>query len=305
MTDSVRLACRTEVVELPLAKILPMRLIPDNIRKTAKYRCIEASVKELGLIEPLVVFPQADTEGSFMLLDGHVRHKILTGLQVESAKCLVSNDDEGFTYNHKINRLSAIQEHFMILRAIEQGVGEERIARSLNVDVAQIRQKRDMLDGICPEAVTLLREKRMTANGFRELRKAKAIRQIQIAEILCASNNFSLGYLKCLIAASPDEDLVNGDRGKDAKGLSPDDIARMEHEMETLGGEFKLIEESHGKNTLDLVLVIGYLRKLLDNARLVRYFSQYHREILGEFQKLVESKGLSDAIPQTTSERQP
>src|SRR5262245_3078009 len=141
MSDAVRLACQDEVVEIELARILPMRLLDDSIRKTTKYLCIEASIRELGLIEPLVVFPQEDSGGSFMLLDGHVRLIILKVLGIPTAKCLISDDDEGFTYNHKVNRLSAIQEHFMILRAIKNGVTEDKIARALNVDVHSIRQK--------------------------------------------------------------------------------------------------------------------------------------------------------------------
>src|SRR5208282_2675247 len=63
-------------------------------------------------------------------------------------------------YNHKVNPLTAIQEHFMIMEAIRNGVWEERIAKTLDVDVAAIRRKRDLLEGICPEAVQLLKEKR-------------------------------------------------------------------------------------------------------------------------------------------------
>ncbi len=59
--------------------------------------------------------------------------------------CLVSTDDEGYTYNHKVNRLAPIQEHFMIMKAIEHGVSEERIARALEVDVARIRIKQNMI----------------------------------------------------------------------------------------------------------------------------------------------------------------
>ena len=183
MSDSVRLACRPEIVEVMLDKILPMRLLSDATRKSSKYLCIEASIRELGLIEPLVVFPQENSEGAFVLLDGHVRLSILKALGATSARCLISIDDEGFTYNHKVNRLSAIQEHFMILRAIKNGATEAKIARSLNVDVQKIRQKRDMLEGICSEAVELLREKKTTANGLRELRKAKPMRQIEISEL--------------------------------------------------------------------------------------------------------------------------
>lgn len=294
MSHAVRMACRPDIVEVPLARILPMRLLDEGISKTVKYLCIEASVRELGLIEPLVVFPQPSSEGCFMLLDGHVRLMILKAMGAPAAKCLISTDDEGFTYNHKVNRLSAIQEHFMILRAIKNGVSEARIARSLNVDVSSIRQKRDLLDGICPEAVQLLREKPASANALRELRRVKPMRQIQIAELMCAAGNFSVGYAKCLSAATPADLLVEGERGKDVRGLSPEDIARMEHEMESLGREFKLIEESHGKNVLNLVLVVGYLRKLLDNPRVTRHLSHHHPEILTEFQKLVETRNLGE-----------
>ena len=120
------------------------------------------------------------------------------------------------------------------------------------------------------------------------------MRQIEIAELMCTAHNFSVGYAQCLVTATSEEQLLEGDKPKELRGLSADEIARMEHEMETLGREFKIIEESHGKNTLHLVLVVGYLRKLLDNARIVRFLSQHHREILVEFQKLVEAKKLAD-----------
>lgn len=294
VSPGVRLACGSEVVEVPIDRILPTRRLADAVKKTVKFKCIEASIRELGLIEPLVVFPAPKVEGQFLLLDGHVRLLILKALGAAAAGCLVAADDEGFTYNHKVNRLSAIQEHFMILRATKNGVSEERIARSLNVDVASIGQKRELLDGICPEAVQLLRDRRTTGNGLRELRKVRPMRQIEIAELMCAADNFTVGYVKCLVATTPADQLVDGDRGKEVRGLSPEDVARMEREMESHAAEFKLIEESHGRNALNLVLVVGYLRKFTDNARVTRYLSQRYPEILTEFQKLVESRSLGD-----------
>jgi hypothetical protein len=296
MNSSVQLACGSEIINVPLNRILPMRKFDDTMQKTAKYKCIEASIKELGLIEPLIVFPQPETNGAFLLLDGHTRLVILRQLKASSAKCLISTDDEGFTYNHKVNRLSAIQEHFMILRAIKNGVTEARIARSLDVNVQSIRNKRDLLEGICSEAVQILKDRRVTANALREVKKVKPMRQIEIAELLCAARNYSVGYVECLVAATPAEQVLDGESPKEIRGLSPEDVDRMEHEMESLAREFKLIEESHGKNVLNLVLVVGYLKKLLDNARVVRYLSQAHPEILLEFQKLVETRNLSEHI---------
>ena len=44
--------------------------------------------------------------------------------------CLVSTDDEAFTYNKRVNRLAIIQEHKMILKAIERGASEETDRKS-------------------------------------------------------------------------------------------------------------------------------------------------------------------------------
>ena len=58
--------------------------------------------------------------------------------------------------------------------------------------------------------------------------------------------------------------------------------------MESLSRDFRTIEETHGQNVLNLVLIAGDLKKLLDNGRVVRYLSQNYLEILDEVQKIAE-----------------
>ena len=48
---------------------------------------------------------------------------------------MLARDDEAVTYSRSVNRLAVVQEHFMILRAIERGVSKEKIARVLNVKI--------------------------------------------------------------------------------------------------------------------------------------------------------------------------
>ena len=67
----------------------------------------------------------------------------------------------------------------------------------------------------------------------------------------------------------------------------------MEKEMHNLTHEFKLIENTHRDSVYNLIVVVGYLRKLLNNAGVVRYLSRHHAEILAEFQELVETKSLA------------
>lgn len=222
-----------------------------------------------------------------------MRLEILKESGRNAVDCLVAIDDEAFTYNHKVNQLSPIQEHYMILKVLNLGVSEDRIAKAINVDVSLIRKKRDLLEGICPEAIELLKHTRTSPDAFHQIRKVKPMRQIEIAELMVASNNYSASYAKCLYIATPAEQQIEPAQPKDANGFNADDIARMEREMESVTQDFRLIEESHGKNVLNLVLVVGYLKKLLDNARVVRYLSRYRPEVLSEFQKIVETKSLT------------
>ena len=295
MIKPVQLACETSIRTIKVSQVLPMRRVSTTTKSTEKYLRISASMREVGIIEPIVVHPQNGNDGQYILLDGHLRLEILKANGEETVECLVANDDEAFTYNHKVNRLSAIQEHFMIIKAIKSGVSESDIASALNVDVERIRKKRDLLLGICAEAVALLKGKPANAGTMTQLRKAKPMRQIEMAELMCASNNFSVNYAKCLVAASPNDQLIDDATSKNGDGLSPADMARMEREMESLSGDFKQIEENHGKNVLNLVVAVGYVKKLLDNARVVRYLAQSYPEILTEFQKIVVSRSLDDA----------
>lgn len=57
-------------------------------------------------------------ESQYILLDGHTRLVALKQLGFDKAPCLVATNDESYTYNNRVNRLSSIQEHLMIRRAV-------------------------------------------------------------------------------------------------------------------------------------------------------------------------------------------
>ena len=258
------------------------------MKATKKYQQVLASVREVGVIEPLVVFQQGDT-GVYVLLDGHIRLEVLKQLGRTEVRCLISTDDETYTYNKRVNRLAPIQEHVMILKAIKGGVPEERIAKVLNVDVASIRQKRDLLVGICKEVAEILKNKQVSPGAFSLLRKMNPVRQIEVAELLVAASNCSVPYVKALLAATPSEMLIDSEKTKAVEGLSPDHVARMEKEMEALQRDLKQVEESHGNEVFNLVLARGYLAKLFGNARIVRYLTQHCPDVLRELQSICEA----------------
>ena len=122
--------------------------------------------------------------------------------------CLISTDDEAYTYNKRVNRLAIIQEHRMILTAIERGVPEERLARALNLNIASIRSRRRLLEGISDEVADLLRDKHVPLQSFRELKQMTAERQLEAAQLMVAMNRYTVSYAKSLVAATPEEALL-------------------------------------------------------------------------------------------------
>lgn len=276
-------------------QLLPLRQLPASMRHTEKYQRIVASIRELGLIEPLIVHPQRGRRDQYLLLDGLIRLDILKLQGTAEAFCLLATDDEAYTYNHKVNQVTPIQEHFMIIRAINNGVPDTRLASTLNVNVEAIRRKMNLLDGICPEAVSLLKDKRVSAAVLREVKKVVPMRQIEMAELMIAANNYTSSYARCLCTATPAEQQVVSGRPHQDNGLAAEDRSRMEREMQEMRRNFKVIEETHGENVLNLVLAVGYLRNLLNNARVVRFLSQRYADILAEFQRIIESPDLNGA----------
>jgi hypothetical protein len=142
----------------------------------------------------------------------------------------------------------------------------------------------NLLDGINEEAVDLLKDKVISPNAIRLLKKVTGLRQIEIAELMVSANNFTKVYAEALVLGTPKDELVNPEVPKKKQGMTREQIAKMELEMETIERDLKAVEKSYGENMLSLTVVRGYIKRLLENAKVVKFLAGNHREILSEFE---------------------
>ena len=182
----------------------------------------------------------------------------------------------------------------MIVKAIERGVSEEKLAKALNVDIRRIKTKRTLLDGVCPEVAEMLKDKSVDTDVFTLLRKMKPMRQIEAVELMSAMNNFTARYAHALLAATRHDDLAQPDRPKNIRGLTAEQMACMEREMDGLQREFKAVSASYGDTVLNLVVAAGYLSSLIGNPRVSGYLERHHPEILTEFKAIVAATSLEE-----------
>lgn len=288
----IRVGFEKKAIELPLSAILPIRQVKPSDASFGKYRAVLASIRTVGLVEPMVVYPNRASRGTYLLLDGHLRLKALGEIGIENALCLISTEDDAFTYNDKVSGLSLIQEHRMILKALEGGVTEEQIAKALDIDIRTIMSRKRMLDGIHPEAVQLLKAKPISERTLVLLKNVKSLRQIEMAQLMVSGNNYSYSYVRALLVGTNREHLVKPDAPQKIRGMSGEDAARMQREMETLERDYRMFEERYGENTLHLSTAQRYVRRLIDNAKVKRFLNQRHPEILEELQELAALESL-------------
>jgi hypothetical protein len=278
-------------VHVSTGSLRPNKTLAPTVRKSKKYAQIVASVRAIGLVEPIVVIQHPAEAGAYIVVDGHVRLEALRDCGIETTQCLVARDDEGFTYNRRYNGLAVVQEHRMIVRALDQGVPAEDLASALGMSVDTIRARFRLLKGICDEAAAILSDKQCALGVFDVLRKMKPFRQIDAATRMNDFNNHSTKFALAMLESTPSDQLVEP-LAKGKRSGSANANARLEREVAALQVETRLYDQNYGRDTLQLMMIVTYLHGLLTDAAIVLWLSQNRRDYLTEFKKIADIKTL-------------
>ncbi|MCD9085822.1 plasmid partitioning protein RepB C-terminal domain-containing protein [Stenotrophomonas sp. SY1] len=280
------LGFRLDTKLIPICSIVPLKPLRKATRQSQKFQQITASIRTIGLVELPVVAPNPLDDGTYLLLDGLMRVEILRDLGAEDVECLISTDDESYTYNKRISRLSAVQEHMMIVRAVEHGVSEDRIAEALNLEATSIRRRFRLLDGICPEVATLLSDKTCPMVVFEILKRMKPLRQIEAAELMSGHRTFTTQFARALLHATPDDQLVKPMVTGRKPDITREQISKLERELSLVQSRTMFAEETYGIDNLHLTIARGFLNKILSRPNIVRWLNIQQPEYLAEFQRI-------------------
>ena len=283
-----------ETFQLRLENILPVRQITQTQKRSGRYDVILTTLKAVGLVEPLVVYPQKGQPGNYILLNGHMRYLAMKELGMTTAICLIATDDEGFTYNARINRLTAIQEHKMITRAVNNGASRERIAIVLNIRATEVVATLNLLKGIHEKAVELLKDKPISAQSLRMFTKVNGERQVEIAQLLIDANNYCIGYVEGMVMVTRKEQLAKTDEPPRKKGMTAEAIAKMAQETEAMEAGMKDITKNFRDNIFSLQTAKTYINALLKNVLVNRYLKAKHSEIHTELQAIAAAETLAE-----------
>jgi len=270
------------------ARDLPIvKLVPRNRRKVNKRysRRIEASIRAVGLIDPLVVYPVGDR---YEILDGCLRYLILLEMGVEMVPCLIGKERESFTGNRMVNQLSAAQEMRMLRKSLEE-LDEKTIANAFGIAGIKHRLNEGLLKKLDPTVGKAFEAGRISKSCASELAHVKPDRQAEILKLMESCNDHSVTFAKGMVLKTSVSRRAKTNGAKTPWTRADEkknDLLKRLREAEQQQDFYSGLYRQYTTNLLKLVI---YVRSLLSNDRVKEYLAAHHPDQLKLFDEIINS----------------
>lgn len=139
--------------KLALESLVPS---PSNreVRKDDDLKGLATSIRNVGLIYPLVVKPDAEQEGIYRIIAGERRWRAMKMLKIETAPCIVisAKEDEAnaemlrVVENHQRRNLEPLEEAAAVRGLLDHGLEPEAVARSLGRSRAWVARRASLTE---------------------------------------------------------------------------------------------------------------------------------------------------------------
>lgn len=156
-----------------------------------------------------------------------------------------------------------------------------------------------MLEGICPQAITLLQGKQFTPDVTLILCNMKAARQVEAVELMIASNTITVAHAETLLKATPPEQRADVKPAEPENKIAPiEQIEKLEREMNQVQEKYQEAESSCGSDLLNPEVAQGYLTKLLANGAVKSCIGRHEPESLTHLEPVVNTVSMEEAVQQ-------
>ena len=276
----------SEARDIPIIKLRPLR---DRKISQRDFDRILASIRAIGLIEPLIVYPEGE---DFVITEGVQRYRALLEMGIEVVPCVIGRQREAFTGNRMVNRVSPVQENRMIEKSLEE-LDEKTIAKALGLSGITHRMKRTLLKQLDPEVAAAFDQGAITRTCALELTHVKPARQKEILTAMKGYKDYSVAFAQSLVLKTPPP--LRATR----KGRKRNPWNKTAQRKNDLLKKLADAEQKHDfysrlykQYTVDLLRLAIYARALLTNRRIRAHLDQSHPEIVARFETIIaEAKG--------------
>jgi hypothetical protein len=268
-------------VDVPLEKLVPL-----HERQAGKkgYNKIRASIKALGLIEPLCVYEEGER---YVILDGFLRYQACRELGIATVPCLILPTKEAYTCNRMVNHLSPLQESRMINQSLGT-LDEDTIARALGTVSIRHRLKVGLVKKLHPDVVKAFDKKllslRLCADEFTHVQpehQATILREMEKA------GDYSTALARTLVLRTPEEMRILEGRRNTPWNRDTRQRKALTTKLEEAEQRHEFYTGLYRQYVADLLKLSIYVRRVITNKRLLGYMKAHHPDLLERFQEII------------------
>ena len=269
-------------IDIPIVK-----LIPRHERKVAKkyYKRIEASLRAVGMIDPLIVYPLGD---NYEILDGCLRYRILLDMGVETVPCLVREEREGFTGNRMVNQLTASQEIRMLRKSLEE-LDEKTIANAFGIAGIKHRLNLALMKKLHERVVKAFEAGKLNLQAAKELAHVKPERQAEIMTLMESCNDYSVTFAKGLVLKTPVSKRAKMNGAKTPWTKADEKRSNLLKRLKEAEQQQDFYSGLYRQYTTNLLKLVIYVRSLLANQRVREYLQERHIAQLEALEQIIRS----------------
>ena len=271
--------------DIDLKLLIPLQKRDNmNFKTHGGFRRIMASIRAIGLIEPLSVYQDGDV---YVILDGYLRFQACERLGIESVPCIVYKEKQAYTFNRNVNRLTPYQEMRMLRKSLES-IDEPTIAQTFGMTTIHHRLAPNLMKQLHPDVVKAFQENLIARKCAQELTTVVPDRQKEILQQMRQMGDFGNSFCKALVMQTPEEQRDKRRTYRlpwaQTEGKKKDMVARLEH----AGRQQEFYTNLYRQYSTDLMKLSFYIRKLLTNTKIEGHLRAKHPDILARFTEVLD-----------------
>lgn len=270
-------------LDIPIEELVPLNIRDASYKNSRGYRKILATIKAVGLIQPLAVYPD---NGRYILLNGYLRYKACEELGIATIPCRIFQEKDAYTFNRMVNPLSGFQEMRMLRKSLDR-LDEKTVADALGLKSIRYRLAPTLLKQLHPQVAKAYENEIIGRIGVKEITSVLPDRQVEILKEMKTAHNFSLSFLRALILGTPNQQKNPNRAVRKAWSRDPSKRESLVERMDEAARQHDFYSSLYRRYSTDLLKMCLYVRQLITNADLSAYLEGKHPEIFNNLKGIV------------------
>ena len=282
-------------MDISLSEIVTVR--QRSIGERA-YKKLKANISTIGLIDPLCV---CEDSGTYYLLDGYFRMKVLEELGETEAPCLILSRKDVYTPNKQVNNLSRIEQNRMMRKALEK-LDERTIAESFGLKSLDLKSDYFLKD-LHSSVIKAIDAGNMSKHNAREFVFVTQERQADIIKLMQSTKDYSSTFLKTQILRTAQQQRIK-QRGRkspwERASYKNQDLSKRLSEANL---NYAFYQAQYHRYSADLMKLVIYIRRILNTSALSAWIRKNDAETYNFFKELLHDNMINGSMPDNIGDK--